>query len=144
MSVRADLDTIPYVVWHDIDVLEEGAAGTKMKLGFRPDVLNYVGTMHAGALYTLAETVAGVTADGAAKTVGAFILLRDAQIRYTRRADTDVVASASVDADAMDATRVQFERNARADMSVEVNIADKDDETVFEGTFNYALRPRKK
>lgn len=143
MSVKAVLDTIPYVVWHDIDVLEEGAAGTKMKLGFRPDVLNYVGTMHAGALYTLAETVAGVTADGAAQKVGAFILLRDAQVRYTRRADTDVVASASVEADAMDATRARFEKDARAEMSVEVSIADKDDETVFEGTFNYALRPRK-
>ena len=94
--------------------------------------------------HTLAETVAGVAADGAAKTVGAFILLRDAQVRYTRRADTDVVASARIDADAMDETRVQFEKKARADMSVEVNIADKDDETIFEGTFNYALRPRKK
>lgn len=144
MSVKAVLDTIPYVVWHDIDVLEEGASGTKMKLGFRPDVLNYVGTMHAGALYTLAETVAGVAADGAAQSVGAYILLRDAQIRYTRRADTDVVASASVDADAMDATRVRFEADARAEMSVEVKVADTDDETVFEGTFNYALRPRKK
>lgn len=143
MSVKAVLDTIPYVVWHEIDVLEEGASGTKMRLGFRPDVLNYVGTMHAGALYTLAETVAGVAADGAAQSVGAYILLRDAQVKYTRRADTDVVASASVEAAAMDETRAQFESNARADMSVEVNIADKDNETVFEGTFNYALRPRK-
>lgn len=144
MSVRDVLDTIPYVVWHEIDVLEEGASGTKMKLGFRPDVLNYVGTMHAGALYTLAETVAGVAADGAAQSVGAYILLRDAQIRYTRRADTDVVASASVEASVMDKTRTRFEADARADMSVEVSIADTDDEIVFEGTFNYALRPRKK
>lgn len=144
MSVKAVLDTIPYVVWHDIDVLEEGASGTKMKLGFRPEVLNYVGTMHAGALYTLAETVAGVAADGAAQSVGAYILLRDAQIRYTRRADTDVVASASVEASVMDETRARFEADARADMSVEVSITDNGDETVFEGTFNYALRPRKK
>lgn len=143
MSVRDVLDTIPYVVWHEIDVLEEGASGTKMKLGFRPDVLNYVGTMHAGALYTLAETVAGVAADGAAQSVGAFILLRDAQVRYTRRTDTDVVASASVETATMEEVRSQFETDSRANMSVEVTIADEESETVFEGTFNYALRPRK-
>ncbi len=143
MAVIDLLAKIPYVVWHEIDVLEEGANGVRMRLEDRADVQNYVGTLHAGALFTLAETVAGVAADQTASPQSAFILLRDANVKYTRRAQGNVEASATPDASSLEIVSQHFQTEGKADLPIDVSITDADAKVVFEGRFNYALRPRK-
>ncbi len=143
MGVAALLESIPYVVWHRIDVTEEGPVRFEMELLDRLEIHNYVGTLHAGALYTLAETVAGVAADSVAQGLGAFILLREANIKYTRRAEGNVRGIAEVDETAAGAASNTFKEASRADLPIDVAIQDGDGLTVFEGTFIYAIRPRK-
>ncbi len=143
MGIAALLEQIPYVVWHDIAVLEEGPTTFRMALKDRPEVHNYVGTLHAGALYTLAETVAGVAVNSLASEENAFILLRNASVKYTRRAEGDVTADAVLEPVALARARVDFRTDARADLMTQVDIKDSGGETVFEGRFTYALRPRK-
>ncbi len=142
MRIATLLDQIPYVVWHQIDVLDEGPKTVRMALRDRPEVHNYVGTLHAGALYTLAETVAGVAVNSLAAAENAIILLRDASIKYTRRAEGDVVADAVIEPIALAQARVEFRSTARTDMTTDVTVRDSGGETVFEGRFSYALRPR--
>lgn len=143
MTLEALLARIPYVVWHDIRVREHAPGQVKLSLSGREEVANYVGIMHAGALYTLAETAAGVTANDIVADNAAYVLLREAKVSYTRRAEGEVVATARVASDAADLTRKQFAQHLRADVSIEVSIEDAGGEAVFKGTFIYALRPIK-
>ncbi len=43
----------------------------------------------------------------------------------------------------MEAAREVFATETRADLAIGVTVTDAADATVFEGTFDYALRPRK-
>ncbi len=140
-SINDLLATVPYLPPHRIGVEmgEQGVVGANMP--FRREVTNYVGTVHAGALFTLAETAAGVAAHGVVPGGRAFILLRGAEIRYTRRAEADVAASArAIEKDA-EAARAAFDADNRAEIPIAVTITDADGETVFEGNFDYSIRP---
>ncbi len=143
MGLKALLAKIPYVVWHDIQVVEESPDTISLSLRSREEVANYVGILHAGAIYTLAETAAGSLANNIIEGDIAFVLLRDANICYTRRADGDITATATADGTAALATQAEFAEHARADIAVTVDVTDGDGETVFTGSFTYALRPRK-
>ena len=142
-STQSMLDTIAYVAWHDIRVVDQRVGWVQVALPARDDLMNYVGTGHAGALYTLAETAAGVAADSLAQTLNAFILLRQATVSYTRRAMGELVATGEADAQSTVAAKARFADTARADLVVRVVIHDVENEPVFEGRFDYALRPRK-
>jgi acyl-coenzyme A thioesterase PaaI-like protein len=142
VSTQKVLNDIKYVAWHDIKVQKEAPGSVTVLLPARKDLVNYVGTGHAGAIYTLAETAAGVTADSVAQTLNAFILLKGAEVSYTRRAEGDLLATGVVESTVGDQARELFLKESRADMPVEVDIRDDQDQSVFHGTFNYALRPR--
>jgi len=143
MTLEDLLARIPYVVWHDIRVREQAPGQVKLSLGGREEVANYVGTMHAGALYTLAETAAGVVANDIIADNVAYVLLREGGVRYPRRAEGEVIATAKVDTSVANQVRAQFAAQSRADVEVSVTIDNAGGGTVFVGTFNYALRPRK-
>ncbi len=144
MALAELLATIPYVVWHGVGIDEDKGESIILRVPFRNDLANYAGSFHAGALYTLAETAAGVIADRALPPGDAFVLLRDANIRYTRRPEGDVRAHAEMDRAAAEHALQDFNKSSRADISVNVNMTDDAGHSVFEGAFNYALRPRKK
>ena len=143
MTLEALLASIPYVAWHDIRIREHAPGQVKLSLRDREEVANYVGIIHAGALYTLAETAAGVVANDIVPDRSAYILLREARVRYTRRAEGEVIATARVETDKATFARTQFAKHLRADVSVDVSVGDGGGETVFEGAYIYALRPRK-
>lgn len=143
MSLQDTLDEIGYVAWHAIRVTDEAVGRVSVALPPRDDLLNYVGTAHAGALFTLAETAAGVAADGVAQTMNAFILLRNTTVNYTRRAVGELIATGEVALGAAAATERAFTESGRADLAIGVVIRDAERNDVFDGTFNYALRPRK-
>lgn len=143
MSTQGTLDAIAYVAWHGIRVLDEAPGRVRLSLPAREDLLNFVGSGHAGALFTLAETAAGVAADSVARTLDAFILLKGATVRYTRRASGELAATGEASAQAVEAAKNSFAGTRRADLAVRVVIHDPAGEAVFEGMFDYALRPKK-
>lgn len=142
-STQDTLNAIGYVAWHDIQVVDESIGRTSVVLPARDDLLNYVGTAHAGALFTLAETAAGVAADSMAQALNAFILLKQAKVNYTRRAAGALSATGEADADASRRAQRSFSEDGRADLPIEVVIRDGEGNSVFSGTFDYALRLRK-
>ncbi len=139
------LDAIAYVAWHAHKIELEEPGHVVVAQPDRPDLHNYAGTVHAGALYTLAETAAGVAADGLAAPLDGFILLAAAQVRYTRRAEGSLVADARLDAATNAAALAEeFERSGRGAVTVSVSVRDPAGEPVFEGSFQYAIRRRKR
>lgn len=141
-DIQTLLDSIAYVAWHGHKVIDKGAYWVKIAQPARDDLLNYVGAAHAGAMYTLAETAGGVAADSIARPLGAFILLRSAEVNYTRRPSGALVALARTEELTRAEAARRFSENGRADISVGVVIHDTDNQPVFDGKFHYALRPR--
>lgn len=137
------LDSIAYVAWHGQRLRLQEPGRVVVAQADRADLHNYVGTVHAGALYTLAETAAGVAADGIAAPMGGFILLSAAEARYTRRAEGALEAEARLDAAADTAALArEFADSGRGRLAIEVVVRDPGGEVVFEGTFRYAIRRR--
>jgi acyl-coenzyme A thioesterase PaaI-like protein len=142
VELEAVLARIPYLEAHALEV-EEGAKGAvRVKMPLRAGLTNHVGIFHAGALFTAAETAAGVSAYRVVPDDRAFVLLRGAAIRYTRRAEGEVIANARIEGDAALAARDAFDASGRGDVVIDVTAHDAGGEVVFEGSFDYALRPR--
>lgn len=142
-ATQALLDSIAYVAWHG-QVLRANEPGRAVVTQpDRADLRNYVGTVHAGAIFTLAETAAGVAADSIAAPMGGFILLSAAEQRYTRRATGALTAEARVDpATDHAALAVDFAASGRGALTVAATVRDSSGEGVFDGTFHYAMRKR--
>lgn len=144
-NTQALLDSIDYVAWHGQRLRVEEPGRVVVAQPDRPDLHNYVGTVHAGAIYTLAETAAGVAADGVARPLGGLILLGAAEVRYTRRAEGALEAQAALEPGIDRAALASaFAADGRASLAVVVVIRDPGGAAIFEGTFHYALRRRNK
>lgn len=139
-AIEGMLQRIPYLEPTPVDVLDQRGGAVRMRLPFGRPVTNIVGTVHAGALFTLAETAAGVAAFGVIPGAQPMVLLRHADVRYTRRADSDITAMATVAEGAPADIAARFADDGRADVTIAVTIADASGTGVFEGTYDYALR----
>ena len=137
------LASIPYLVPHALTLLPSEEDTVVVQQPFRREVTNIIGTLHAGALFTLAETAAGLAAFQAIPGGRPMVLLRSATVRYTRRAERDLVARGRVAADQAAPARAAFAADGRADVAIDVTIVDPDETVMFEGTFDYALRTPK-
>lgn len=142
MDLAAMLARIPFLGPLRVEAEIEADGAVRVRMPFTEAVANYVGIVHAGALFTLAETAAGAAAHALVADLDGFVLLRGAEVRYTRRAEGDTAATARVASGQAAAARTAFQTERRADVAVEVMVAARDGATVFEGRFDYALRPR--
>lgn len=140
-TTQQTLDSIAYVAWHGHELVEECSDHVTVVQPENTDLLNYVGTVHAGALFTLAETAGGVLADRLARPLGCFILLRRATIHYLRRAAGRLAATAGVDAETAATGECRPGISGRMDLRVRVRIRDASSQPVFDGEFHYVMRP---
>lgn len=141
MDVNSTLSAIPYLKPHGLRVTEQTDDRTNVIMPYRDQLTNHVGTLHASALFTIAETAAGLHATHVVPGNRAIPLLRGATIEYTRRAQSDLTATARMKDGAAADVCAEFEAQGRADAEVEVEVSDADAKAVFKGTFDYAMRP---
>lgn len=142
-ELAALLARIPYLAPHGLQAALAADGSVTVHQPFRAALANYVGIVHAGAIYTVAETAAGIAANELVTHLGGFILLSGARVRYTRRVEGDASATARVDPVHAAGARARFETDARAEITIEVVVTTPDGETAFTGSFDYALRRRK-
>lgn len=143
MDLKAIIAKIPYLVPHRLEVEVQSDGAVQARLPFRSELTNHVGTLHAAAIYTVAETCAGVAASRIVPGDRSIVLLRGAKIDYTRRAEGDLVATAHVLQGQSESALSDFDARGRADAQVEVHVIDPGQEQIFAGIFDYALRPIK-
>jgi acyl-coenzyme A thioesterase PaaI-like protein len=120
---------VPFVktVGLSIDDVQPGRAVAT--LGNDEPVQNHLGTVHAGALYTLGESATGAVVLGMFMDLlpgGAFIALKSAAVTHTKARAGDLTATATLAGDAEPAalaTRIRqaFEADGKADFPVDVS-----------------------
>ncbi len=145
---------VPFVrtVGLSIDSAEPGIAVAS--LANTTPVQNHLGTVHAGALYTLGESATGAVVLGIFMDLlpgGAFIALKSASVTHTKAREGDLTATASLSASGGDASpgelakqvRSTFEADGKVDFPVDVSFTVGDTE-VATVTYTWAARtPRK-
>lgn len=140
-AVAASLERIPYTLPMGI-IVEHAATGeVQMTLPDARNSQNMVGIVHAGALYTFGETVAGVAAGFDTLDI-AFPLARRAEIRYIRPARGAIRGSARITADESKRVREDLAQAGRAELSIAVRLEDQEGKAVAEMDVDYAFRSR--
>jgi acyl-coenzyme A thioesterase PaaI-like protein len=138
-AIAGSLEKIPYTLKMGIVIDQATNGEVQMTLPDAPDNQNMVGIVHAGALYTFGETVAGIAA-GFETLDRAFPLARSAEIRYLRPARGAIRGAASVPSSESDRVVSELDRDGRSELRVAVVLQDEKGETVAEMDVNYSFR----
>lgn len=102
--------------------IEKSDAGVALRK--KPELLNHVGTIHAAALYGLAETASGdwIIEQLMTKFPDTLALARQGSIQYKRPAESDCTAEANVDSESLASCIAELENRGRATLTVPVRI----------------------
>ena len=134
---------IPFTLEMGVVVEHATQAEVCMTLSDQPSNTNMVGIVHAGALYTFGETVAGIAA-GFETLDKAFPLAREGTIRYLRPALGEIRGRASVPRAQSDRIVAELDQDGRSELDVRVSLEDAKGEIVAEMEVHYSFRPREK
>jgi uncharacterized protein (TIGR00369 family) len=87
---------VPFAGYLGVEITSIEEGGSVVRLPERPELANHVGSQHAGALFTLAETASGAAFVGAfAERMGEVTpLARNAEISYEKIAKGPIEAKA--------------------------------------------------
>jgi thioesterase domain-containing protein len=122
-----------------IDVAERGRV--RLTMPIEPNV-NHVGTMYAGALFTLAEIPGGTMSATTFDPERFFPIVKDIQIRFTRPAVTDISVEVSLTEEEIDALLTEAEEKGKADYSWECELTDTNGTVVAVSKNVYQIRSR--
>jgi acyl-coenzyme A thioesterase PaaI-like protein len=107
--------------------IKEGYA--KLQLPIKGNT-NHVGIMYAGSLFTLGEVPGGVLFLAAFDINRFFPIVKEVHIRFRRPAKTDVTLETSISKEKAAEIEKEADKNGKADISLEMEIKDADEETV--------------
>jgi uncharacterized protein (TIGR00369 family) len=132
---------VPFVNHLGVEIVEVGAGEATVVLPRRPELNNHVGSQHAGALFTAAETASG------AAFVGAFAvrmgdvtpLAKSAEIDYEKIAHGAITATAKLGIDAAEALAT-LDAEGKVEFPCEVELTDKDGTRVATATVYWHVR----
>jgi len=120
-----DLTALPFN--HHVGLRKSGQKDVLLKLSFSSKIENHLGTVHAGAIYTLAEAASGaflVKHRGERTNVGGVV--RKATSKYARPGRSTLRAYSDLDpAEVINAIAIVDEKG-RATLSVPITIRSRD------------------
>jgi len=122
-----------------VKVLELGRGYCKMLMPYDLNI-NHVGTMYAGALFTLAELPGGVVYMTSFDTRKFYPIVKDMSIRFRRPAKTDITVEVRLGEDEIARIEAETEANGKCDFSWDVELKDASGEVVALTHNVYQLR----
>jgi len=127
-----EVTEIPFVKY--IGITEEGS---QLTLAPALEVTNHIGTIHASAQFTLAETQSGLFLQEEFSDIKGEVLplLRSSTVKYKSPATTKLKAVAIVSDEIKEKFKEQFFKRGRASISVEVKLLDSADVVTMVGEF---------
>jgi len=133
---------IPFVGRTEVKVLELERGYVKMMMPLQPN-LNHVGTMYAGALFTLAELPGGAIFLSTFDANQFYPLIKGMDIKFLKPATTDITVEVRLDPKA--AAKIQEKANevGKADYDWECKLEDANGQVVAVSSNRYQLRRMK-
>lgn len=121
------------------EVLERGLVRLRMPLAGNE---NHIGSMYAGALFTLAEIPGGALFLTSFDTQHFFPIIKEMNLRFRRPAMGDITVEARLDSDAIDRLQGQASEQGKAEFVLDLQLRDASGEVVVESRGVYQLRKR--
>jgi acyl-coenzyme A thioesterase PaaI-like protein len=133
--------SIPYAAHTGAQVGDIGPDGAIATLAKTDAVLNHIGTVHAGALFTLGETASGAAMSGllADKILEVRPVAANASIQYFKTAKTDLVAHGEASVSAEFALKA-LEADGKVQFDVAVSIRDAENVEVATMTVSWHVK----
>jgi acyl-coenzyme A thioesterase PaaI-like protein len=141
-AVRAGLEqAIPFNKYLGLEVTAVSDGSGSVRLPDDPNLLNHVGSQHAGALFSAAEAASG------AAFVGAFLermgeitpLAKAASIQYRKIAKGPIVATGTL-GESKDALLGRLDSDGRVEFTIDVSLKDANDVEVATVTVDWHVR----
>ena len=128
---------IPFV--KHIGVTEENK---ELSLDCSDIVLNHIETIHAGAIYTLAETKSGMhMIELFPKLKGKVAaVLRESTIKYKKPATGKITAFASTESEMVETFKAQFTQKGRGILTIGVVVKDAENSIVAQAKFTWFVQ----
>lgn len=138
------MDTLPFVRLLGISIDEIGAGTSKVSLPDDPKLHNHLGTQHAGALFTLAETASGAAMAGgfAELILGLRPVAKESRIAYQKVARGATRAEGRVPGD-LAALKAQLAQDGKVAFPVEVDIFDSEGTLAAQVTVDWYLSQKR-
>jgi len=135
---------VPFAGHLGVEITKVAAGEATVVLPERDELKNHVGSQHAGALFTLAETASGAAFVGAfAERMGDVTpLARSAEIAYEKIARGPITAQASLGID-KDEALASLDREGKVEFPCRVVLSDADGTQVATATVNWHVRLNK-
>lgn len=132
---------VPFAGHVGVEITEITAGEATVILPRRQELTNHVGSQHAGALFTVAETASGAAFVGAfAVRMGDITpLARSAEIDYLKVANGAITASAKLGVDAADALAT-LDSVGKVEFPCVVEMTDGDGNLVATATVRWHVR----
>lgn len=132
---------VPFAAYLDLEITEVGPGEATVVLPRKAEHNNHVGSQHAGALFTVAETASGAAFVGAfAVRMGDVVpLAKSAEIDYEKVAHGPITAQATLGIDAAKALAT-LDAEGKVEFPCEVELHDKDGHRVATATVHWHVR----
>ena len=138
------MDTLPFVRLLGISIDEIGAGTSRVSLPDDPKLHNHLGTQHAGALFTLAETASGAAMAGgfAELILGLRPVAKESRIQYQKVARGATRAEGRVPGD-LAALKAQLAQDGKVAFPVAVDIFDAEGTLAAQVTVDWYLSQKR-
>jgi acyl-coenzyme A thioesterase PaaI-like protein len=132
---------VPFAGHLNVEITEITAGEATVLLPDLPELKNHVGSQHAGALFTAAETASGAAFVGAfAERMGDVTpLARSAEIAYEKIANGEITAKARLGVDAAEALAT-LDAEGKVEFPCEVELSDGEGQRVAAATVHWHVR----
>jgi uncharacterized protein (TIGR00369 family) len=132
---------VPFVGYLGVEVTSISEGEATAVLPERSELLNHVGSQHAGALFTVAETASGAAFVGAfAERMGELTpLARSAEISYDKIANGPITATARLGIPAAQALAT-LDADGKVEFPCEVELTDADGTVVAVASVRWHVR----
>jgi acyl-coenzyme A thioesterase PaaI-like protein len=119
------------------ELLEPGHVRLRMPLQGNQ---NHIGSMYAGALFTLAEIPGGALFLTSFDVQRFYPVIKELNLRFRRPASSDILVEASLSAEQIASIQGEIEREGKAEYRLELQLTDSNGEVVAISQALYQLR----
>lgn len=141
-TIKAHLATaVPFAGLTGVELVELEPGRAVARLTQRPEVGNHLGTLHAGALFTLGEAASGgaMTGTFAERILSVRPVAAEARITYAKAARGIVTATATA-TEAPEQLKARLDAEGKVKFDVTVDIADEQGQLVAGMTVAWHVR----
>lgn len=131
--------SIPFAERAGIDLVEFKRGHVKMKIPLEPNK-NHIGTMYAGALFTLAEIPGGAIFMSAFDMTKFFPIVAEMTIKYLKPATTDIYVEVTMSENEIERITKEATDNGKSTFILEKELKDENGVIVAITTGTYQAR----